>query len=106
MYSSEDIVMNIIMCCRVSTPEAIEFRSKLGFKQHNIILSKEQLMTSKIKKIFSNKNNVLDCKIDIYFSEHKLTIEGDEKGHTEKDKIKKQKNKKQQKKPWLYIYQS
>ena len=39
--------------------------------------------------------NLLDCKIDIYFSEHKLTIEDDEKGHTEKDKRKKQKNKKQ-----------
>ena len=25
------------MCCRVSTPEAIEFRSKLGFNQHNTI---------------------------------------------------------------------
>ena len=35
------------------------------------------------------QHNVLDCKIDIYFSEHKLTIEGDEKGHTEKDKRKK-----------------
>ena len=55
MYPREDIVMNIIMCCRVSTPEAIESRSKLIFKQHNIILSKEQSMISKIKKIFLNK---------------------------------------------------
>ena len=30
------------MSCRVSTPEAIEFRSKLGFKHHNIRLCKEQ----------------------------------------------------------------
>ena len=35
------------------------------------------------------QHNVLGCKIDIYFSEHKLTIEGDEKGNTEKDKRKK-----------------
>ena len=47
MYTREDIMMNVIMFCRVSTPEAIELRSKLGFKQHDIILSKEQSVISK-----------------------------------------------------------
>ena len=37
VYTHEDIIMPIIMSCRVSTPEAIEFRSKLGFKQNNMI---------------------------------------------------------------------
>ena len=31
MYTGEDIIMPIIMDCRVSTPEAMEFISKLGF---------------------------------------------------------------------------
>ena len=31
MYTHEDIIMPIIMDCRVSTPEAMEFISKLGF---------------------------------------------------------------------------
>ena len=43
-----------LMSSRVSTPEAIEFRSKLGFTQHDIILTKEQSMTLKITKLFAN----------------------------------------------------
>ena len=43
--------MPIIMNCRVS--KAIEFRSELGFKQHDIVLSKKQSVISKIK-LFSN----------------------------------------------------
>ena len=81
------------MCCRVSTPEAIEFRFKLGFRQHDIILSKEQSMISKVTKLFSNEkillqHSVLDYKIDLYFPEHKLGIELVEKGHTDRDKRK------------------
>ena len=59
MYTREDIIMNIIMRCRVSTPEAIEFRSKLGFKQHDIILTKEQSVISKLTKLFSNEKILL-----------------------------------------------
>ena len=29
------------MLCRVSTPETIKFRSKLGFNQYDITLTKE-----------------------------------------------------------------
>ena len=39
------------MNCRVS--KAIEFRSELGFKQYDIVLSKKQSVISKIK-LFSN----------------------------------------------------
>ena len=45
MYAHEDIIMPIIMSFRVSTLEAIEFRSKLEFKQHDIMLCKEQSVT-------------------------------------------------------------
>ena len=81
------------MCYRVSTPEAIEFRFKLGFRQHDIILSKEQSMISKVTKLFLNQkillqHSVLDYKIDLYFPEHKLGIELVEKGHTDRDKRK------------------
>ena len=62
-----------LMSCRVSTPEAIEFRSKLGFTQHDIILTKEQSMMLKITKLFSNQkillqHSVLDYRIDLYSS--------------------------------------
>ena len=52
MYTGEDIIMPIIMDCRVSTPEAMEFISKLGFNQHDIKMIKEQSVLTKIMKIF------------------------------------------------------
>ena len=43
------------MHCKVSTPKPIEFRSKLGFKQHDIVLTKEPSVTPKTMKTFSNE---------------------------------------------------
>ena len=48
-------IMPIIIHCKVSALQAIEFRSKLGFKHHDIALSKEQSVILKIMKTFSNK---------------------------------------------------
>ena len=61
------------MSCRVSTPATIEFRSKLGFTRHDIILTKEQSLISKITKLFANQkillqHSVLDYRIDLYSS--------------------------------------
>ena len=50
------LIMPIIMICRVSAPEAIEFRFKWGFKQHGIVLTKEQSVISAIT-IFLFKQN-------------------------------------------------
>ena len=47
MYAHENITTPIIMNCTISTSEAIKFKSRSGFKQHDIILSKEQLVISK-----------------------------------------------------------
>ena len=55
MYAHEDFIIPIIMNCRISTPEAIKFKSGLGTKQHDIILSKEKSVMSKIPKLFSNE---------------------------------------------------
>ena len=92
MYTQEDIMMPIKMNCWVSTPNVIEFRSELGFKQYDIVLSKEQSVISKITKLYSNEkillqHSVLGYKIDLYFPKHKLAIEviAIEKGHTERD---------------------
>ena len=40
-YVHECIITPIIMHCRVSTPKSIEFRSKIGFNQYDITLTKE-----------------------------------------------------------------
>ena len=83
------------MDCR--TPTGIEFRFKLGFNQHDIIMTKEQTVLTGIMKIFASEKILLQhYKIDLYFPEHKLAIEVDEKGHKDisidhEIKLKKQK---------------
>ena len=70
-----------------------DFRSKLGFKLHDIIMCKEKSVTIKIIKVFSNgkillHHFVLNYQIDSYFPEHKLAIDVDEKGYTDRDEKK------------------
>ena len=77
------------MDCRTSTP--IEFRTKLGFNQHDLIMTKEQSVLTKIIKALEREkillqHSVLSYKIDLYFVEHKLAIEVDEKGHRDGDR--------------------
>ena len=62
-------------------------------------MSKEESVTIKIIKTFPNEKilpqySVLDYQINFYFLEHKLAIEVDEKGHTDRDENKKMKEKK------------
>ena len=57
-------------------------------------MCKEKSVTIKIIIVFSNEKTlqqhfVLNNEIDLYFSQHKLAIEVDEKGHTDKDEKKK-----------------
>ena len=60
-------------------------------------MSKEESVTIKIIKAFSNEkillqHHVLNYQIDLYFPEHKLAVEVDEKGHTDRDEKKKKEN--------------
>ena len=89
MYISEVIVFPVIMRTRLSNPKTIKFRSDLGFNQINLILKKEQLVVIPLLKAFSAEKLKLQHRIfenervrtDMYFSEHKLVVETDEKGH-------------------------
>ena len=79
------------MICSASTPEATEFRSELRFKEHNIILSKKQSVILKIVKLLSNEKILLQHSVLGYwidFPEHKLAIQVDEKGHTDRNERK------------------
>ena len=75
------------------------FSCKLGFRWHDITMSKEEskiikiIKTTKIIKTFSNEKilpqqPVLGYQIDLYFPNHKLAIEVDEKGYTDRDERK------------------
>ena len=96
MYGHEVIAVPIIMQTRLSKPETIKFRFDLGFSQINLILKKEQSVVIPLLKAFSAKKIKLQhkalknkkVKTDMYFSEHKLVIEIDEKRHIDRNQNK------------------
>ena len=99
MDAHECITIPAIMHCRVSTPKSIEFRSKLGFNQYDITLTKEQSVLKSVMHAFEGENmqtqySVLGYRIDLYFHENKLAIKVDGKGHEDRNidhEIKRQK---------------
>ena len=63
--------------------KSTDFRTGFGFNQHHLVMSKEQSVTTKIK-LFSNEkillqHPALSYRFDLYFLQHKLAIEIDEK---------------------------
>ena len=99
MYAHECIIIPVIMHCRVATPKTIEIRSKLGFNQYDITLTKEQSVLKSVMDAFEGENmqtqySVLGHRLDLYFHDYKLAIKVDEKGHKDRNidhKIKRQK---------------
>ena len=76
------------MHCRTS--ESCKFKRCLGFKLHKKINCKEQKVLESIKDVFEGENiqtryNVLGCKIDLYYHEHKLAIEVNELGYNDRN---------------------
>ena len=76
------------MDCR--TTPAVRFRTKLGFSQHDPIMTQEQSILSKVVTIFAAEEimlprNVLGYRIDTYFPKYKLAIEVDKQGHNDRD---------------------
>ena len=57
---------------------------KLGFKQYDVILTREQSVSTKIMSSFKGKNmqtqyNALSYRIVLHFHDYKVAIEIDEK---------------------------
>ena len=85
------------MDCR--TTSAHKFRTRPGFKQCDVILTKERSVLTKIMSSFERENMQTQCKvlsyrIDLYFHDYKLTIEIDENRHSDINIDKKIKRKK------------
>ena len=76
---------------------AVHFKTRLGFNQHDPIMTQEQSILSKIVTVFAEiilQHNILGYRIDAYFFKYKLAIEVDEQGHNDRDidyKIERQK---------------
>ena len=69
---------------------SVEFKSRLGFKNQDPIMTQEQSLLTKIREIFSTEeitfqHFVLGYSIDAYFLKYKLAIEVDERGHNDRD---------------------
>ena len=75
------------MDCR--TTSAHKFRTRLGFKQWDVILTKEQSVLTKIMSSFKVENMQihydLGYRIDLYFYDYKLAIEIDENSDSDRN---------------------
>ena len=84
---------------RSKLPEAIEFRTKLGYNHNNIIVREETSIAEKIKKLFPHEDIAFNKKfnnkkIDIWFTNHNFIIEFDEGNHQNYDSNDEKKKKK------------
>ena len=66
--------MRIIMDCR--TTPAVNFKTELGFNQHDPIMTQEQSVLSKTVTLFAAEkiilqHNFLGYRIDAYFPKYK-----------------------------------
>ena len=69
------------MGCRITSHH--KFRTRLGFKQYDSILTKEQSVLTKKMSLFKGENmetqyNVLNYTIDLYFHDYNPAKEIDE----------------------------
>ena len=84
IFLKESLAMQIITDCRTTPP--INFRTRLGFSQHDPIMTQQQLATAEVMTVFLAEEirlqyNVLGYRVDTYLSIHKPGIEIDEQGH-------------------------
>ena len=87
-FRREDFAIHLIMDSR--TVSSVEFKSRLGFKNQDTIMTQEQSILTKIREIFSAEgisyqHFVLGYKIDEYFLKCKLAVEVDKRGHNDRD---------------------
>ena len=73
----EKLAIKVIVDCR--TTMACRFRTRLGFKQYDVILTKEKSVLTKIMSSFEGENmqaryKVLIYRFYLYFHDYKLAI--------------------------------
>ena len=99
MYTHEDITIPITMHCRTASSKSIKFENSLGFSQYDIILTEEQSVITKLTLLFFGEKIILqhsvpEYKIDLYFPEHNLEIEIEEKNHIDRNKTEEERERK------------
>ena len=62
LYIITELALKIIMYCRLSSKIPEKFRSELGFKRHDLIMTKEQSVLKSAKDAFEGgKMNLIQC---------------------------------------------
>ena len=68
IFTDETLAIRVIMDCR--TTSGCKFRTRLGYKQHDVILTKEKSVLTKIMSSLEGENMqpqyVLGYRIDLY----------------------------------------
>ena len=69
---------------------AVNFKTRLGFKQQDPIMTQEQSVLSKIMAVLAAEEiilqrNVLSFPVDAYFYRYKVCIERDGQGHNDRN---------------------
>ena len=78
------------------TTSAHKFQTRLGFKQYDAVLAKEQSMLTKIVSSFEGETMQTQCcriecyrigsyRTDLYFDDYKLAMKIDENRHRDKN---------------------
>ena len=88
IFVREDLGIQVIMDCR--TIAAADFRTRLGFKQYDPIMTQEQSILTKLDTYFKTEDklfqhSVLGYRIDSYVPKYKPATEVDELGHCTRD---------------------
>ena len=97
IFIDEKLAIKVIMDCGATMTH--QFRTRLGLKQFDVILVKEQSLLTKIISSSEGKNmqtqyKALSYRIVLYFHDYKLAIEIDGNGHSDRNidyEIKRQK---------------
>ena len=100
-FIAEELAIHLILDTKAV--KAGEFKSKLGFNQLDRIMTMQQSVGLRLRKLFPNKEiieyfSALNYQIDYYFPKCKLAIEVDEHGHKDRDQTKENKRQKDLKK--------
>ena len=72
------------------TTSADKFRTRFGFKQYYVILTKDQSIPTKIMSSLEGENmqaeyNIVSYRTDFYFRDYKFAIEINENGHKDRN---------------------
>ena len=88
IFIGKKLAIKVIKDCKATAWH--KFGARLGFKQYDIILNKEQPILTKMKSSFEGDDmqtqySLLGYRIDLCFHDYKLAIEIDENGHNERN---------------------